>query len=86
MSGSYEDQGTGYDPGAAGYERQGRATLGRQPRAVEAYIGRECQALGHEFAYEPNEEPGECPPHCIHCGAEDPDYPWHALDALKVRP
>ena len=26
---SYEDQGTGYDPGADGYERQGRASVGR---------------------------------------------------------
>ena len=26
MTSSYEDQGTGYDPGAAGHERQGRAS------------------------------------------------------------
>ncbi len=85
MSRSYEDQGTGYDPGAAGYERQGRASAqGRQLGAAETHIDRECRVLGHEFAYEPNEEPGECPAHCIHCGAKDPDYPWRALDALKV--
>lgn len=39
------------------------------PRPVEAHIDRECQLLGHEFAYEPHEDPGEGPMHCIHCGA-----------------
>lgn len=34
----------------------------------ETHIDRECQLLGHEFAYEPEEEPGEGPMHCIHCG------------------
>lgn len=68
------------------YPQQFAEPVSAPYRLAETHIDRECQLLGHEFAYEPDEEPGECPPHCVHCGAEDPDYPWHALDALRVAP
>ena len=35
--------------------------------------GRECQTLGHEFAYEPDHDPS-LPMTCIHCGAEKTDH------------
>jgi hypothetical protein len=40
MNRSYEDQGTGYDPGAAGHERQGRATRPREAVPHPHLIGR----------------------------------------------